>query len=320
MKDKTKKILIFIVVTLAVIYFLGGAIRARTEQIALRDKEKLENEQKETSTVSDGADSALLRMQPELIKTYGKLPEGFIWESNGDLLSLGDKDMSAEDVVYAYFRGLSSLDISTVERYSRHSSVVSTYGGYFDEKNKNTDYMDQFIRNMYRECLLSLQVVGIDSESVFAENKKVYTVKAKMLDLTNKDFWKKDQDDIFKALYLYDSDESDSAKSDIYLFDYILNYYKSEEAELRDVTFDITVQKYPDLDSGWLVSIDSDVNDACKYKDGKLVVSYIRDMYRNTGRNSILNNLKEDLTEEEVIEEEITEVDEENESDEEVME
>lgn len=52
---------------------------------------------------------------------------------------------------------------------------------------------------------------------------------------------------------------------------------------MREVDFDITVQRYPDLDSGWLVSVDSDVDSACKYRDGKLVVSYIKDMYRNEG-------------------------------------
>ena len=232
-----------------------------------------------------------MQMQPELVKSYGKVPEGFIWESDGSLLSLGDKSMSAEDVVYAYLRGLSSLDISTVERYSRSSKVVESYSTYFDDKNKNTDYMDQFLRTMYKESLLSLQVKGIESNAVFAANKQVFTVKVSMLDLTNKDFWKKDEMEIYKNLYLYDQDEADTTKSDIYLYNYISDYYKSDNAVLRDVTFDITVQKYPDLDSGWLVSIDNDVDDACSYKDGKLVVSYIKEMYRNSGRDKVLESM-----------------------------
>lgn len=285
-----KVVIIGVVALLVIVYLINGVMSTRKEQAKQEESDKLTEEllaQANSGTGNDD-DSILMQMQPDLIKTYGKVPEGFIWETDGTVLSLGDKSMSAEDVVYAYFRGLTSLDISTVERYSRDSMVVSTYGNYFNEQNKNTDYTDQFLRNMYRECLLSMQIEGIESESVFAENKKVYTVKAKMLDLTDKDFWKVDQDEIYNNLYLYDSDEADTAKSDMYLYDYILEYYKSDLAGLREVTFDITVQRYPDLDSGWLVSVDTDVNDACQYKDGKLVVSYIRDMYRNVGRDLIL--------------------------------
>lgn len=151
--------------------------------------------------------------------------------------------------------------------------------------------MDQFLRTMYKESLLSLQVKGIESNAVFAANKQVFTVKVSMLDLTNKDFWKKDEMEIYKNLYLYDQDEANTTKSDIYLYNYISDYYKSDNAVLRDVTFDITVQKYPDLDSGWLVSIDNDVDDACSYKDGKLVVSYIKEMYRNSGRDKVLESM-----------------------------
>lgn len=291
-EEHKKGIGIGVLVSLMLIYLTSGAIATRKAQKEQEEAERLAQEAIEQQANGEQTeDSILMQMQPDLVKSYGKVPDGFIWQTDGTILSLGDKSMSAEDVVYAYFRGLTSLDISTVERYSRSSVVVSTYGSYFDERNKNTDYTDQFLRNMYRECLLSIQIEGIESESVFAENKKVYTVKAKMLDLTDKDFWKENQDEIYDNLYLYDSDEADSAKSDMYLYDYILRYYKSESARLRDTTFDITVQRYPDLDSGWLVSIDTDVNDACKYKDGKLVVSYIRDMYRNFGREAVMEKM-----------------------------
>ena len=278
---------------LVLIIFIRGGISARNEKLKQEEADALTQQLLEEANqgVTDEEDSLLMQMQPELIESFGKVPDGFIWESDGTLLSLGDKSMSAEEVVYSYFRGLASLDISTVERYSRDSKVVESYSTYFDSKNKNTDYMDQFLRNMYKECLLSLQIEGIDSNAVFAANKQVFTVKAKMLDLTNKDFWKKDEMEIYKNLYLYDQDESDTTKSDMYLYSYILDYYESGEALLRDVTFDITVEKYPDLDSGWLVSIDNDVDDACSYKDGKLVVSYIKELYRNVGRDEVMQSM-----------------------------
>lgn len=289
-----KKVLVIAGGVLVVFILIKGGVSARNEKIKQEEADKLTEQllaEANEGATSDEGDSLLMQMQPELVKSYGKVPEGFIWESDGSLLSLGDKSMSAEDVVYAYLRGLSSLDISTVERYSRSSKVVESYSTYFDDKNKNTDYMDQFLRTMYRESLLSLQVKGIESNAVFAANKQVFTVKVSMLDLTNKDFWKKDEMEIYKNLYLYDQDEADTTKSDIYLYNYISDYYKSDNAVLRDVTFDITVQKYPDLDSGWLVSIDNDVDDACSYKDGKLVVSYIKEMYRNSGRDKVLESM-----------------------------
>lgn len=288
-----KKISIAVGVVLVLIIFIRGGISARNEKLKQEEADALTKQLLEEANqgVTDEEDSLLMQMQPELIESFGKVPDGFIWESDGTLLSLGDKSMSAEEVVYSYFRGLASLDISTVERYSRDSKVVESYSTYFDSKNKNTDYMDQFLRNMYKECLLSLQIEGIDSNAVFAANKQVFTVKAKMLDLTNKDFWKKDEMEIYKNLYLYDQDESDTTKSDMYLYSYILDYYESGEALLRDVTFDITVEKYPDLDSGWLVSIDNDVDDACSYKDGKLVVSYIKELYRNVGRDEVMQSM-----------------------------
>ena len=291
-----KKITVIGLIALVVIFLISGTVSMRKEQKRQQDADEytkqLLEEAQQSQGVTDEEDSLLMQMQSELTKSYGKVPDGFIWETDGSLLSLGDKEMSGEEVVYAYFRGLSNLDISTVERYSRGSKVVESYSTYFDDKNKNTDYMDQFLRNMYKECLLSLQIEGIDSNAVFAANKQVFTVKAKMLDLTNKDFWKVDEDEIYKNLYLYDQDESDTTKGDMYLYNYILEYYRSGEALLRDVTFDITVQKYPDLDSGWLVSIDNDVDDACQYRDGKLVVSYIKELYRNVGRDKVMESMR----------------------------
>lgn len=285
-----KKLILIIIILVILVFFARACISARQEAVKKEEQDRITEEllQQAQEGQLEDEDSILMQMQPELVATYGKVPEGFIWQTDGTVLSLGDKTMSSEEVVYAYFKGLSSLDISTVERYSRDSMVVQTYSGYFDDKNKNTDYLDQFIRNMYKQCLLSIQISGIEDQSIFAENKQVFTVSAKMLDLTNKDFWKKDKEEIFDKLYMYDSDESDTTKSDIYLYDYILDYYKSGLAGLREVSFNVTVQRYPDLDSGWLVSVDTDIDDACQYKDGNLVISYIKDIYRDTGKDLIL--------------------------------
>lgn len=241
-------------------------------------------------------DSLLLQMQPELTKTFGVVQDGYIWNVDGTIMSLGDKSMSAEEVLYGYLNGIRSLDFSAAQKYSRGSRVVDTYSGYFSTLNATTDYYDNFVRNMYRLCLLSMQVKGIDNTTVFAENKQVFTVRVSMLDLTQKEFWLDDKLEIYKNLRIYGSDQGDDTKSEIYLYDYINRYYESEQAKRREVRFDITLQKYPDLDTGWLVCIDTDVDSACRYADGTLVVNYIRQLYASEGY-SILNNLDATVSE-----------------------
>lgn len=283
------KKLVIIVLIVGIIGTIGY-VSVQEKKAAQAKKEadkKTEEMLKQTNKGGDESDNMLMKMQKDLEASYGKHPKGFIWDVDGTLLSLGDKKMSAEDVVQAFCKGVSNLDIDTMQRYSRGSSVVETYSGYFNEKNKNTDYTDQFLRKMYKNCMKSVQVKSIENSGVFADNKKVFTVKCEMLDLTNKDFWRQDTDEIFDNLSAYDSGESDTTKADIYLYNYINKYYESADASTREVSLDITVQKYPDLDSGWLVSVDTDLNNAFQYKDGKLVVSYIREQHRDNVRNNI---------------------------------
>ena len=282
----SKKVLLIIVVVVVLVLFIGRAVYSTMQaQQDQQDADAYTEQLLEEAKAGDSevTDSLLLQMQDDLIKTYGQVPDGYIWDIDGTLLSLGDPDMTAEEVVYAYLNGLRTLDISSAQRYSRDSMVISTYESYFDETNRNTDYTDQFLRNMYREALLSMEIEGIENASVFAENMQVFTVKVKMLDLTLKDFWFDDKMEIYRNLRVYDSDQNDSIRAEMYLYDYISNYYSSDDAAMRETTFDLTVQRYPDLNTGWLVSIDTDIDSACRYADGTLVVSYINEMYRDEG-------------------------------------
>lgn len=234
----------------------------------------------------EGTDAYLMDMQPELRKSFGTPPKGFIWDLDGKTISLGNKSMSSEDVLYSYVRALSTLDFATAEKYSRGTKVVETYNDYFSSKTAaQADYQEQFLRNMYKVALTSMEIKGVESSATFANNKVVYTVQVSMLDLTSKDFWQEDKDNLFKNMSLYETQENDSTKLDIFLYDYILNYYKSKDAVKRDISFDITLERYPDIDSGWLVSIDKDVDDAAKYSNGKLVTNYIVEQFRDYAIN-----------------------------------
>lgn len=283
---KHKVVCIVALAVLLFIFLIAGGMASRNERIAAEEESSLSSESsdipiEDESVVSE--DNLLLAAQPELIENYGSLPDGYIWEYDGTLLSLGDSSLSAEEVVYSFLNGLRNLDISTAQKYSRGSSVISRYSDYFDSVNKDTDYRDAFMRNMYREVLKSMTVNGIENTSVFAQNKQVFSVSVNLLDLTSKDFWAADKEDIYRNLRLYNSLESDSTKADMYLYDYVLDYYKSETAKHRDLVIDLTVEKYPDLKTGWLVSIDTDIDSACSYRDGTLMVNYMKEMYASEG-------------------------------------
>lgn len=250
-------------------------------------REQQESTQKVTTEESvekfyaEGTDAYLMSMQPELRKSFGTPPEGFIWDLNGKSVSLGDKSKSSEDVLYTYIRALSTLDLATAQKYSRDAKVVETYNDYFSKANANqADYQEQFMRNMYKLALTSIEITGVESSSKFASNKSVYTVTISMLDLTAKDFWEDDKENLFKKMSGYESKENDSTKLEIFLYDYILNYYKTPLAVKRTISIDVTLERYPDIDSGWLVSIDKDIDDAARYSSGTLVTSYITEQFR----------------------------------------
>lgn len=304
-----KLTVVFILCVFVGVILVSGAVNSRKQTDerqkaidAARQREAEEAASEPDLSNFNGSDVRLMESQDDLVATYGAVPEGYIWDFDGTLLSLGDKSLSAEDVLYAYFNGVRSLDFSMVQKYSRNSTVFDTYNEYFSSDNKNVDYYDSFLRNMYKEVLLSIQVDKVVDVSVFANNKQVYTVEITMLDLSNKDFWRKDEDEIYNNLYVYSLDESDSAKSESYLYDYVLNYYKNNKALVQTKTVNIVVEKYKDLDTGWLVSDDSELDSICKYKEGNLTVSYIQSQFNDYGKEKIKQE-RDDATSEATTEE-----------------
>lgn len=261
---------------------------------SLKDTSQSESQSSKSSETADGLDTLLMEQQPTLREKYGTPKEGFIWDVDGTLLSLGDPNLAPDEVVYTYLRALNTLDFSTAEWVSRRASVVTSYGDYFDRNTSDTvDYKDQFNRDTYKQALLSLQVMSVDRAANFSANKQVYTVKGKMLDFTNKEFWLKDRDAILSKLHSFSKSEGDKTKAELYLYQYVTKAYQDtidalqqgtdspSGVPLREVSFDITVQRYPAQNSGWLVSIDKDLDLLCKYSDGNNIVTYIMDEYKD---------------------------------------
>lgn len=60
--------------------------------------------------------------------------------------------------------------------------------------------------------LMSLQVHGVTNIATFADNKQVFTVELEIIDLSDKDFWLDDKEEIFDNMYIYDQEEEDDSK------------------------------------------------------------------------------------------------------------
>lgn len=298
-KDK-KNIFIVLIVIAAVIFFVSGFKGFLKERDAKRKQEQLEALQtQQTPTGSNKVDygvydSEVYKKQEALQLKYGTPPDGFLVDLDGTYVSLGD-DSTSEEVLYYFLNGVRTLDFETAQKYSKGSSVIQRYNNFFDPNlAKNASYVDTFYRNMYKEVLTSIQVKSILDTASFANNKKVYTVELEMLDLSDKSFWQNDKMEIYETLYIYSRDELDSTKSEQYVYDYVLNHYKSGNAVRKNVTVNITVEKYARLKTGWLVTIDKDIDDYCYYTDGNVVARYILRDFNDVGKELIKSQRREE--------------------------
>ena len=234
----------------------------------------------------------LIDKQQDLISKYGSLPEGYIWDYDGSVLALGDKSLSAEETMYTFLNGIRTLDFSSAQKYSRNSYVVDRYNDFYSvSESRDDSYEENFYRNMYTLVLMSIQTHKVTNIATFADNKQVFTVELEVIDLSDKDFWKEDSKEIYNNLYVYEQDEDDDSKSEQYLYDYILNHYKSGDAKKKVITVNLTLEKDATLDTGWLVTIDKDIDNYCYYTDGVSVNKYIMYQYREIGREEIRNGL-----------------------------
>ncbi len=105
---------------------------AHLQEVIANEKEALKTQQQQ-SDITKGTDMQLVQNQESLVQAFGKTPKGYIRNWDGSLLSLGDNNMTSDQVLYSYLKGISTLDMATVQKYSRNSSVYKTYSGYFDQ-------------------------------------------------------------------------------------------------------------------------------------------------------------------------------------------
>lgn len=274
----SKKVFIILGV-LVLLVFVGSMVSSNKE-----DKEKQERQaeldkraaeaEKRLEAKKDIDKDELVRQK--LIEKFGEPPEGFMWNDEGELYALSDDGKTAEEVVYTYIRAISMQDFSTAQKYAKKSQIIRSYNRYYDDAF-DADYYNLFLRKQYKFSLLSIELVETTDSAVFADGTTIISMKLKVLDLTNKDFWRPDAETIYKTVRSYKKDESDDTKSNQYLYDYVYNKYEDGTVGKKEVVVGFKLTKK--FGSGWLIEDDSELNHHLLYEEGLDIVPYIRENF-----------------------------------------
>jgi hypothetical protein len=227
-----------------------------------------------TEVTTEEETTELSREQQKLNAKYGEPPEGYMWSSTGTAIPLGNADMSPEEVLYAYMKACSLLDFSSATRYVTGSSVISRYEAYYG--TGEYDAYDSFVRDVYKRVLTLTNIKDIVDTAVFNDGSYVYTVNLSTVDLSNKDFWVADKENLFLQMYNLNYYERDNLKARSFLYDYLEEYYNSDSVQMVEKQIDIKIEMGTD---GYLVTDDSAVDAICNYTDGEAVIDYIFDEY-----------------------------------------
>lgn len=256
----------------------SGKERKEFEERQKAEQERLEQAQEQQNNVSENLISVEDQMQASLVEEYGEAPEGFKWDVLGNLVAVSSDDKSAEEVLSIFIRSISIMDFASAQRYSASSKVYETYMDYFSDIDTGvTDYYDQFLRKQFSFAMKSVENLGVEGVATLADGTQVMTVKLKVLDLTDKDFWQKDKLEIYKQMRLFTETEADDAKMEQYLYDYIYKAYENGTIGKREVTIDFKIGKQKQ--GGWLVADDSELNAYLRYENGTDVAKYIQDTF-----------------------------------------
>lgn len=230
-----------------------------------------------SSTTTSSSLSDYEQDQAQLIKRYGDPSKGYRWDDDGNRIPIGDPNLSKTEVVNTFIKALQTLDFATAQKYSYKDKVVTQMEKYYADDSDFT-YDTAFQRNMYEQVLLSIEPVTVESASTFADDKANMKVVINLLDLSNKDFWQDDSDKIFEELLKYKTTEADTTKARNYLYDYVYDYWKSEEAQKKKVEISFVLSK---IDGSWLVTTDTDLDNYAKYADGETVINNILENYND---------------------------------------
>ena len=283
---------------LAVVGVIVAVSTFKTKQEEQRrideERKKIEEQQKVQNQNQGGYVSYEDALQASLVEQFGEPPEGFKWDIMGELVALSSDDMSAEDVIHTFIRSVSIMDFATAQRYASSSKVYDTYNNYYDEiSNVVTDYYKQFLRKQYTFAIKSIENLGIESTATMANGTQIVSVKLNILDLTDKDFWREDMQEIYRQMRVFGESEDDDTKRDQYLYDYIYSKYEDGTIGKREVVCDFKIGKQKN--GGWLIVDDSELNSYLAYDKGNDVAQYIITSYNDWLMETTLQEQKEFL-------------------------
>lgn len=276
-KKKTLLILAIVVGVIAIINIYNNSMEKK--EVAARKLAEAQRLAAAQGNQEDGFElSYAQQLQLKLREQYGDPPEGFEWDILGNLIPLSTDDLSYEDIVYTYCRACSVLDFSTAQKVASDSSIIERMNSYYSDISKDlTDYENNFYRKQFRYALNSMEIVSLDDIAIFADGDIIATVTVNVLDLTDKDFWLPDKEEIFSYMWTYDKTETDSVKKNQYVYEYILSKYADNSIPKRKHVIDLKISK--GNGSGWLVSNDKELCDLLTYELGLDVKRYICDEY-----------------------------------------
>lgn len=259
-----------LIVVLVVVGFIILSVVAtnRTKRLEAENKKAVTVEVKDSLTEEE-------KHQEIYRQEWGNPPEGFQWKPDGSLEPLGASELGYEDVAFVYIKALSGLDFSTAQKLSKGSKVIARYESYFKETTTKS-YYGQFLRQVYTQALLSMESLKVENSAIFADGKRVVTFKVKLLDLTDKEFWGKDKDTIYKTMRSYNIGEQDNTKAKQYLYNYVIGEYTRGAVPKREVTVELVLNQVGD---SWLIVDDTALYMACSYENGVNVVEHINHSY-----------------------------------------
>jgi hypothetical protein len=138
-----------------------------------------------------------------------------------------------------------------------------------------------------------MQIISVSDTAVFADATQNITVKLKLLDLSNRDFWYADKDKLFQDMYTYDRTESSDTKKMQYLYDYITESYGDADNNwnkvgLKEYQVELVLTK--GSGKGWLVSNDGELAPLLQYEKGFDVASYINSQYTEWATNKDIDS------------------------------
>ena len=278
-KKKTFTILIIVLIVAVIMIKYNNAQKEKEKQerlLAAQAMEVTNTEVEEQKYISLHD-----QIQMQLCEQYGQPPEGFEWAYDGSLVTLSTlEDMTAEDIVYTYVQSVHMLDFATAQRVASSSTIIDTYTDYYDSVTSALlDIDDVFKRKEFKLALNKMSADRVVDFVVMANGDMIYTMEISCLDLTNKDFWLNEEQEIYDTMYVYDKTELDSTKKEQFVYDYIYKAYEDDKCGYHTVQVDIVLTKANG--GGWLVSDDTELRKVLLYEYGIDVYSYIMSKYED---------------------------------------